>query len=98
DGNSRIDFIGPAVVINEPGNAGWGNYVMATRLMSHDNDGMGVLLRVAGDNDSFYRVNFQGSSAGAEDSGRPGLGMSMQKYDNGTWTELYSENASPQFV
>lgn len=96
--NSRIDFTGPSVVINEPGNAGWNNYVMATRLMSHDNDGMGVLLRVAGDNNSFYRVNFQGSGAGAEDSGRPAIGMSMQKYQNGNWTEIYSENESPQFV
>jgi hypothetical protein len=96
---TRSDFIGPAVVIDEPGNAGWGNYVMATRLFSNDNDGMGVVFRVASDNSSFYRINFTNEGAGVATSGRPPRGMSMQKFSGGVWTELYADDqANPDFV
>ncbi len=97
DTYNRADFIGPAVVIDEPGNGSWSNYVFSTRLFTNDNDGIGVVFRVASDNNSFYRVNFI-NEGGTATSGRPPRGMSMQKFANGTWTELYNENDNPSFV
>src|SRR5690606_22118955 len=57
------DFIGPGVVIDEPGSADWANYELRTRIGSTDNDGLGVLVRVQDDN-NFYRVSFAAEGIG----------------------------------
>ena len=45
----KVDFIGPAIVVDEPGSNAFSNYQMRTRLATTDNDGIGVLLRVQDD-------------------------------------------------
>lgn len=92
-----IDFIGPGVVIDEPGSAGWTDYQMMVRMQNGDNDGIGLLARVA-DDDSFYRINFavQDMDAGGQ---RAPKGMSIQKNDNGVWTELFRDDQdNPLFL
>ena len=93
----NIDFIGPGVVIDDPDSTGWSNYEMKVRMQNGDNDGIGLLVRVA-DDDSFYRVNFavQDMDAAGE---RPPKGMSIQKNDNGVWSELFRDDQdSPLFL
>ncbi len=62
----NVDFIGPAVVVDEAGSAAFTNYEMRARLGAVDNDGIGVLVRVQDDN-NFYRINFvnEGDAGGA---------------------------------
>jgi hypothetical protein len=91
----NIDFIGPAVVIDEPGAASLTDYEMQVRLGTNDNDGFGVLVRAQDDN-NFYRVNFHVDPQ-AIGTARPPLGMSVQKVRNGVWSELFKET-SPQFM
>ena len=93
----NVDFISPAVVVNEPGSASWSDYQMKVRIQNGDNDGAGLLVRVA-DDDSFYRVNFALEAMGTGTTRCP-RGMSIQKYDNGVWSELYRDDQmSPLFL
>jgi hypothetical protein len=91
----HANFTGPAVVVNSPGSSALANYEMKTRIANHDNDGVGVLVRVQ-DDKNFYRVNFISEATGAGDT-RPYQGLSVQKCLNGTWTNLFTET-SPLFV
>jgi hypothetical protein len=94
---NNTDFIGPAVVVNEPGSANFKDYEMRVRIGATDDDGLGVLVRAQDDN-NFYRVNFTNQVIGA-DATRAPRGLSVQKVQNGTWTELFRDNqASPLFV
>ncbi|WP_442482228.1 PEP-CTERM sorting domain-containing protein [Aeoliella sp. SH292] len=93
----NVDFIGPAVVIDEPGSTSWSDYRMTTRVQNGDDDGVGVVFRVANDN-TFYRVNFSREVIGADHERAP-RGMSIQKNDNGSWSELFRDDqASPKFL
>src|SRR5690606_21833908 len=47
--DENADFIGPAVVIDEAASAGWGDYRMNVRMTNTDDDGIGLLFRVADD-------------------------------------------------
>jgi hypothetical protein len=94
--SSNIDFIGPGVVINEPGSNAFSNYQMQVRIGAADNDGYGVLVRVQDDN-NFYRIVFTNEATGAGGTRAP-RGMSVQKVRNGTWTELYRDDSAPLFV
>lgn len=93
---ANTDFIGPAVVVSEPGSAAFSDYEMRTRLGTTDNDGIGVLLRVQDDN-NFYRITFTNENTGAAGTRAP-RGMSLQKVRNGVWSELYRDDAAPLFV
>jgi hypothetical protein len=97
---SNVDFIGPAVVVNEPGSAAFTNYQLRTRIGTTDNDGVGVLVRAQDDN-NFYRVTFTNEPTDVNPlllTTRAPRGMSVQKVRNGTWTELYRDDSSPLFV
>ena len=94
-GAANTDFIGPAVVVNSPGSAAMTNYRLTTRMENRDNDGIGLLVRVA-DDDSFYRINWASEGPGTGQT-RPPLGMSVQKYNNGTWTQVFTET-TPKFL
>ena len=94
---SNIDFIGPAVAVNQPGSASFTNYQMQVRMGAADNDGMGVLVRVQDDN-NFYRITFTNDITGPGPTRAP-RGMSVQKVRNGVWSELYRDDgSSPLFV
>jgi hypothetical protein len=93
---ANTDFIGPAVVVNEPGSTSLTDYEMRTRIGAADNDGVGVLVRVQDDN-NFYRITLTNEATGAG-AGRAPRGLSVQKVRNGVWTELYRDGDSPPFV
>jgi hypothetical protein len=97
----NVDFIGPGVVLNEPGMASLTDYQMNVRLQDGDDDGVGLLVRVA-DDDTFYRVNFSVEplfTAEATAHQRAPRGMSIQKFANGTWEELFRDDqANPAFL
>ena len=40
----NVDFIGPAIVVDEPGSTALSDYEMKVRLGAADNDGIGVLV------------------------------------------------------
>lgn len=93
----NIDFMGAAVVIDEPGSAGWADYEMTVRVTCGDNEGPGVLVRVQDDN-TFYRVNFATEAIGTNENRAP-QGMSIQKCKNGAWSELYRDDqVNPLFL
>jgi hypothetical protein len=94
--SGNVDFIGPGVVINEPGASAFTNYQMQVRMGAADNDGYGVLVRVQDDN-NFYRIVFTNEATGTGVTRAP-RGMSVQKVRNGTWTELYRDDSAPLFV
>jgi hypothetical protein len=95
---NNIDFMGPAVVVDQPGSANYQDYEMRVRIGATDNDGLGVLLRAQDDN-NFYRVNFTNEGLGAGGITRAPRGMSVQKVQNGVWTELFRDNQdSPLFL
>jgi hypothetical protein len=98
----NVDFIGPAVVLAEAGNAAWSDYEMKVRMSEKDNDGIGLLLRASieedGDATAFYRVNFCSEAIGTGNTRAP-QGMSIQKFANGTWSELFRDDqVNPKFV
>jgi hypothetical protein len=94
---NNVDFIGPAVVVNEPGSASFSNYDMRVRIGTTDNDGVGVLVRVQDDN-NFYRINFTNEAIGTGITRAP-RGLSVQKVQGGVWTELFRDNQdTPLFV
>jgi hypothetical protein len=94
---NNTDFIGPAIVVNEPGSTSFSDYEMKVRIGATDNDGLGVLVRVQDDN-NFYRVNFTNESTSGTTTRAP-RGLSVQKVQNGVWTELFRDNQdTPLFV
>jgi hypothetical protein len=101
-GKANIDFIGPSVIIDDPDSGNWGNYEMKVRLSTADNDGIGLLLRAttdgSGNATAFYRINFANEAMGTGVTRCP-RGMSIQKYLNGTWSEIFRDNqTTPLFV
>jgi hypothetical protein len=90
---ANVDFIGPAVVVNEPGSAAFSDYEMKVRLGAPDNDGIGVLVRVQDDN-NFYRVTFHSDPADISTT-RPPIGLSVQKVRNGAWSQLFQDGTFP---
>lgn len=96
---SEPDFIGPAVVVDQAGSAAFSDYEMRVSLGATDNDGLGVLVRVQDDN-NFYRINFTNEALGTNPAQlRAPQGLSVQKVQNGVWTEVYRDNqTSPLFV
>jgi hypothetical protein len=95
---NNTDFIGPAVVVDESGSAAFSDYEMKVRIGAADNDGVGVLVRVAGDN-NFYRINFTNEGLGAGGVTRAPRGLSVQKVRNGVWSELFRDDqVNPLFV
>ncbi len=93
----NVDFIGPAIAVDEPGSDALADYQMRVRLANLDDDGIGVLVRVQ-DDDNFYRVNF--ARQAMDDAGqRAPQGMSVQKVKDGVWTELFRDDQeNPLFV
>ena len=86
----NVDFIGPAVVIDEEGSDAWTDYEMTVRITARDDEGPGVLVRVQ-DDDTFYRVNFGRQAMGTNEDHCP-IGMSIQKCLDGVWTELFRDD------
>jgi len=86
----NVDFIGPAVVVDEAGSQEWTNYEMKIRLSSTDNDGIGLLFRVQ-DDDTFYRVNFTNEDMGTGVTRSP-AGVSVQRCKDGVWTEEFRDD------
>lgn len=91
---NNTDFIGPAVVVNEAGATSLTDYEMKVRIGAVDNDGLGVLVRVADDN-NFYRITFANEATGAGVTRAP-RGMSVQKNLNGVWSELFRETTGSE--
>jgi hypothetical protein len=95
---NNTDFIGPAVVVNSPGSTSFKDYEMRVRIGATDNDGLGVLVRAQDDN-NFYRINFTNEGLGTGGIARAPRGLSVQKVQNGVWTELFRDNQdTPLFV
>lgn len=93
----NVDFIGPGVVIDEAGSSAFSNYEMKVRMGAVDNDGYGLLLRVQ-DDSNFYRVNFANEAMGTNGQRAP-RGLSVQKVQNGVWTEIYRDDqTTPLFL
>lgn len=93
----NVDFIGPGIVVDEPGSGSYGDYDVKVRMSNLDNDGIGVLVRVQDDN-NFYRVNFAAEAMGTNGERAP-RGMSIQKVKDGVWTEIFRDDQSnPLFV
>ncbi|MEX2170306.1 MAG: PEP-CTERM sorting domain-containing protein [Pirellulales bacterium] len=96
-GAPNVDFIGAAVVVDSAGSAAMDNYRFTTRVENRDNDGIGLLFRVADDN-TFYRINWATEGPGTGTT-RPPLGMSIQKYSNFTWSEVFRDDQlNPTFL
>jgi hypothetical protein len=94
----NTDFIGPAVVVDQPGSANYRDYEMKVRIGATDNDGLGVLVRAQDDN-NFYRINFTNEGLGTGGITRAPRGLSVQKVQNGAWTELFRDNQdAPLFL
>lgn len=96
----NVDFISPAVAVNEPGSSAMSNYEMKVRVANLDDDGVGVLLRVQENDSAFYRVNFARQTITATNMWeRAPQGLSVQKFKDGVWSELFRDNQSnPLFV
>jgi hypothetical protein len=93
----NVDFLGPAIVVDEPGSESFSDYEMRVRLGNRDNDGLGVLVRVQ-DDDNFYRVTFSNEGIGTTGERAP-AGLSVQKVSDGVWTELFRDDQnSPLFL
>jgi hypothetical protein len=92
-GAANVDFIGPAIVVDEPGSAAFSDYDMKVRFGASDNDGIGVLVRVQDDN-NFYRVTFHSDPADIGTT-RPPIGLSVQKVRNGVWSQLFQDGSFP---
>ena len=96
----NIDFQSVAIVVDEAGSEAWTDYDMNVRVTCGDDEGPGVLVRVA-DDKTFYRVSLARQAIGA---GRAPQGLSIQKcVENGEnppiWSELYRDDqADPTFV
>ena len=96
-GAPNIDFMGPAIVVDSAGSAAMTDYRFTTRVENRDNDGIGVMLRVADDN-TFYRINWATEGPGTG-TARPPLGMSIQKYSGFLWSEVYRDDPNnPAFL
>jgi hypothetical protein len=94
---NNTDFIGPAAVVDEPGATAFSDYEMRVRIGTTDNDGVGVLVRAQDDN-NYYRINFTNEAIGTGTTRAP-RGLSVQKVQNGSWTELFRDSQdSPLFV
>ena len=89
----------PAVVVDQAGSDAFSDYEMRVRLGAVDNDGLGVLVRVQ-DDSSFYRINFTNEALGTNSAQlRAPQGLSVQKVQNGQWTELFRDDqTNPLFV
>ena len=98
----NVDFIGPAIVVDTPAASTMTDYRYAVRVENRDNDGIGLLFRVASDNSAFYRVNWntEGPAIGVGTGAtRPPIGMSVQKFKAGAWSEVYRDTqTSPVFL
>jgi hypothetical protein len=88
---NNVDFIGPAVVVNEPGSANFKDYDMRVRIGAADNDGLGVVVRAQDDN-NFYRINFTNEGLGTGGITRAPRGLSVQKVRSGVWSELFRDD------
>ncbi|WP_425396548.1 hypothetical protein [Aeoliella sp.] len=99
----NIDFLTPSIVVDEPGSEGFTDYEMRVRMQNDDDDGIGTLLRVQ-DDDTFYRVMFTRQrmlppNVSGQFHQRPPQGLSVQKSQDGVWTELFRDDQSnPLFV
>ncbi|NLE39373.1 MAG: PEP-CTERM sorting domain-containing protein, partial [Pirellulaceae bacterium] len=104
----NVDFVGQAVVVDEPGAVSWTDYEMTVRVSCIDDEGPGVLVRVQDDN-TFYRINFAteplAGNNGAYTYQRSPQGMSIQKCVDGgegnppVWTELFHDDQDdPAFL
>jgi hypothetical protein len=96
--SENIDFIGPAVVVDEAGSNSFSNYQFRARLGATDDDGIGLIVRAQDDN-NFYRINFSRQSIVDPANSRAPQGLSVQKVRNGVWTELFRDDQNnPLFV
>jgi hypothetical protein len=100
----NTDFRGPGVVYAVPGAESWADYTVQTRILNTDDDGIGLLLYVT-PTDDFYRLMFTSEvtvSGSWAPTDRAPQGLSVQKYKDGAWTQLYREDAesggTPLFV
>lgn len=84
DAAGQVDFSGPGIVA---GDDAWTNYVVAARLLPHDDDGHGILLRYQNPT-NFYRIALRSQ---VSTIGIP-AGLSVQKNVNRVYTEVYRDN------
>lgn len=79
------DFTGPTIVA---GDSAWSNYVVAARIVPHDMQGQGLILRYQ-DPSNFYRIAL--AALQFEATGLPG-GLSVQKNVNRVYTQIHRDN------
>jgi hypothetical protein len=85
DATGQVGFSGPTIVA---GDDAWTNYVVAARILPHDDDGHGILLRYQNPT-NFYRIALR-SQTGTGIGIPPGL--SVQKNVNRDYVEVYRDN------
>ncbi|HRZ47289.1 MAG TPA: metallophosphoesterase [Candidatus Paceibacterota bacterium] len=84
DASGQVDFTGPTLVAGE---SHWTDYAVRARILPHDDDAHGILLRYANPT-NFYRIALRSQSS----SIGPPRGLSIQKCVQGVYTEIYREN------
>jgi len=97
---AHTDFIGPILAYNGAGANDWTDYRVRTRIVSIDNDGIGLIVRYREETGttSFYRITFCAQATGTGVT-RAYQGVSIQKavYDKiaktAQWTDIGSSNS-----
>jgi hypothetical protein len=84
DASGQVDFTGSTLVT---GDTNWSNYVVAARIIPHDDDAHGILLRYK-DSTNFYRIALRSQVSATG----PPAGLSIQKNVNRVYTEIYRDN------
>lgn len=83
----NVDFTGPTLVA---GDAGWSNYVVATRIIPRDYLGFGLLLRHQ-NSSNFYRVGLRAAPWTGEGMRS---GLTVQKRVAGAYSSVYMDPPS----
>ncbi|HRT06477.1 MAG TPA: hypothetical protein P5204_12340, partial [Kiritimatiellia bacterium] len=83
----NVDFTGPTLVA---GDAGWSNYVVATRIVPRDYFGFGLLLRYQNPS-NFYRLGLRATPWTGEGMRS---GLTVQKRVAGTYSSVYVDPPS----
>jgi len=85
DAFGQVDFTGPTLIA---GDTNWTNYVVAARIIPHDDDAHGIVLRYK-DPTNFYRIALRSQVSATG----PPAGLSIQKNVNRLYTEIYRDNS-----
>lgn len=87
-GRDGIEWVGTRLV---RGDLAWTDYAFETEIEVQDNWGIGLLFRYQ-DEDSYYRLTFNGVDPNAQPPTGIPAGVSLVKVENGVFTELFRDS------